>query len=85
MLYLYLMTYSLKAYHLIEMSFSFCLTSVWHHEPKTNIPVFLEYVINQFLNFIQLRVFKNESTESWNWQGPVDAICIQNDRSWVIH
>lgn len=36
-------------------------TSAWHHEPTTNIPVFLKYVVNQFLGFIQLLLLKTKA------------------------
>lgn len=74
-----------KPCHPSEMIIPFYLTTSSHHEPATNNPVFLEYVVNRLLDFIQLCAFKNKSTESCSWQGPADAICVQSEQSWVTH
>lgn len=39
--------------------------------------------MNWFLDFIQFCAFRNESTESQSWRGPVDAICTESEQSRV--
>lgn len=74
-----------RACHPSEMIIPFHFTASLDHKLIANIPVFLEYVVNWFLDFVQLCVFKNKSTESWSWQGLADAICVQSEQSWVTH
>lgn len=64
--------------------FAFCLTRALPHETTVNSPVFLDCVVNPFLDCIKLYAFKNKSTESQSWQGPVDAIRIQRNPPGVV-